>query len=92
MVNSDALAFLQRGPGDARYDLVLLDPPFHQDLIAPCIQRLEQKDWLAPGARIYLETENQLAELPLPASWQLMKSKTSGQVSYRLAQHLNIAE
>ncbi len=77
--------FLERGPGDARYDIIFLDPPFAQDLIKTSINLLEKKGWLAPGARIYLETENQLRELPLPADWQLLKEKTSGQVTYRLA-------
>ncbi len=77
--------FLERGPGDTRYDVVFLDPPFAQNLIPPSLQLLDDKGWLAPGAHIYLETENQLHELPLPADWQLLKEKTSGQVTYRLA-------
>ncbi|MCF6209281.1 MAG: 16S rRNA (guanine(966)-N(2))-methyltransferase RsmD [Gammaproteobacteria bacterium] len=76
--------FLERGPGDARYDIVFLDPPFAQGLIQTSIKLLEEKDWLNPGAHIYLETENQLRELPLPANWRLLKEKTSGQVTYRL--------
>ncbi len=77
--------FLERGPGDARYDLVFLDPPFGQDLLAPSLQWLEEKHWLAPGARIYIESESQLREPPLPAGWELLKEKRSGQVIYRLA-------
>ncbi|HHO67629.1 MAG TPA: 16S rRNA (guanine(966)-N(2))-methyltransferase RsmD [Gammaproteobacteria bacterium] len=77
--------FLERGPGDARYDLVFLDPPFGQDLLAPSLQWLEEKHWLAPGARVYIESESQLQEPPLPAGWELLKEKRSGQVIYRLA-------
>jgi len=77
--------FLERGPGDARYDIVFLDPPFAQGLIPPTLQQLEEKHWLAPGARIYIESETQLRELPLPPGWQLLKEKRSGQVIYRLA-------
>ncbi len=77
--------FLERGPGDARYDIVFLDPPFGQNLLPPSLQRLEDRDWLAPGARIYIESESQLRELPLPAGWELLKEKRSGQVIYRLA-------
>ncbi len=78
--------FLEQGPGDIRYDIVFLDPPFAQGLVKTGIDLLEEKGWLAPGARIYLETENQLRELPLPADWRLLKEKISGQVTYRLAQ------
>ncbi|HEX22502.1 MAG TPA: 16S rRNA (guanine(966)-N(2))-methyltransferase RsmD, partial [Chromatiales bacterium] len=77
-------AFLERGPGDARYDLIFLDPPFGQDLIPSTLQLLEDKHWLAPGARIYVECERQLYELSLPAGWKLLKEKKSGQVIYRL--------
>ena len=77
--------FLERGPGDARYDVVFLDPPFAQGLVPPSLQLLEDKGWLAPGARIYIESESRLRELPLPAGWQLLKEKRSGQVIYRLA-------
>lgn len=77
-------SFLEHGPDDTPYDVVFLDPPFAQNLIKTSIDLLEEKGWLALGARIYLETENQLRELPLPADWQLLKEKTSGQVTYRL--------
>lgn len=79
--------FLERGPGDARYDVVFLDPPFGQGLIPPSLQLLADRGWLAPGARIYIESENQLRDLPLPTGWQLLKEKRSGQVIYRLAGH-----
>ncbi|HEB92503.1 MAG TPA: 16S rRNA (guanine(966)-N(2))-methyltransferase RsmD [Gammaproteobacteria bacterium] len=85
VVHMAVQTFLERGPDDARYDIVFLDPPFAQGLIKTSIDLLAEKGWLTPGARIYLETENPLRELPLPADWQLLKEKTSGQVTYRLA-------
>jgi 16S rRNA (guanine966-N2)-methyltransferase len=77
--------FLQRGPGDARYDVVFLDPPFGKGLIGNCTQLLEEKQWLAPGARIYLESERELTPSDLPANWRIDREKTAGQVAYRLA-------
>jgi len=85
VVQMPVQSFLSRGPGSARYDVVFLDPPFGQGLIGESIQLLTAKDWLASGARIYLESESQLRQLPLPADWRLLKEKTSGQVTYRLA-------
>ena len=85
VVRMPVQTFLERGPGDARYDLVFLDPPFGQNLLAPTLQWLEEKHWLAPGARVYIESESQLREPPLPAGWELLKEKRSGQVIYRLA-------
>lgn len=85
VVHLTAEQFLQRGPGDARYDVVFLDPPFGKGLIATCIKLLEEKDWLAPGARIYLESEPELAASDIPKQWTIDREKIAGQVSYRLA-------
>jgi len=85
VVRMPVQTFLERGSGDARYDVIFLDPPFGQGLILPTLQLLEENDWLTPGAHIYIESESQLRELPLPAGWQLLKKKRSGQVIYRLA-------
>lgn len=84
-VTSSAEQFLQRGPGDARYDVVFLDPPFGQGLIATCIKLLEEKNWLAAGARIYLESEHELPTTDIPAQWHIDREKIAGQVVYRLA-------
>ena len=85
VVRLSAQSFLERGPGDARYDVVFLDPPFEQGLITPCVQLLEKNNWLAPGALIYIESEKSLYELPLPADWEILREKQSGHVRYRLA-------
>ncbi|ART80573.1 16S rRNA (guanine(966)-N(2))-methyltransferase RsmD [Oceanisphaera avium] len=78
----DALQFLQ---GIAQpFDVVFLDPPFHQQLLSDVCQLLEAGGWLAPNAKIYIERE-QLAPI-LPANWQLLKNKQAGQVSYQLYQ------
>lgn len=85
--HADALAWL-RGPVQS-FDLVFLDPPYGQGLIATSAALLEQGQWLAPQALIYVELEAALApQLPalLPANWQIKRAKTSGQVSYNLCQ------
>jgi 16S rRNA (guanine966-N2)-methyltransferase len=79
---ADALHWLRAEA--QRFDLILLDPPFGQDLLAPVCAILEPR-WLAPSARIYLESERTLTELTLPASWQIVREKTAGDVTYRLA-------
>jgi 16S rRNA (guanine966-N2)-methyltransferase len=79
---ADALTFLA-GPPEP-FDVVFLDPPYHQGLLAPCLACLD-KGWLAPGARVYIEAEAELAPLPLPEGWVLLRSKQAGQVGYHLA-------
>ncbi|MEJ2686255.1 MAG: 16S rRNA (guanine(966)-N(2))-methyltransferase RsmD [Gammaproteobacteria bacterium] len=83
VVQADALTFLD---GPARpFDVVFLDPPFSRDLLAPCIARLEAGGWLAADGYLYLEAERHLAEPPLPAGWEIVRSRTAGQVGYHLA-------
>lgn len=57
--HGEALRFLAniRGP----FDLVLLDPPFHQELLEQVLPALQEK--LAPGGMILAESERE-AELP----------------------------
>lgn len=85
IVHLSAEQFLRRGPGDARYDVVFLDPPFGKGLMATCIQLLEEKNWLTPDARIYLEHEHNLPVTDIPSHWHIDREKVAGQITYRLA-------
>ncbi|MBS1213434.1 MAG: ribosomal small subunit methyltransferase [Proteobacteria bacterium] len=66
------------------FDVVFLDPPFHQNLAIPTCRSLEDRGWLAAGARIYIETESQVSLDGLPDNWQILKTKSAGEVGYRL--------
>jgi 16S rRNA (guanine966-N2)-methyltransferase len=82
VVQADALAFLA---GPARpHDIVFLDPPYQSDLLPPCLERLAAGDWLAPGARLYVETPARTDLPPLPAGWSVHRSKRAGGVGYHL--------
>ena len=80
---TDALAWLDCD-GEP-FELIFLDPPFAEGLLAPAIERLDRHGWLAPEARVYLEAPIQVGFPPLPASWELIRDKTAGQVRYGLA-------
>jgi 16S rRNA (guanine966-N2)-methyltransferase len=67
------------------FDIVFLDPPFGQDALAEYVPLLDGSEWLAPGALVYLENEKTAGVPPLPARWQLLKSKSAGEVGYHLA-------
>jgi 16S rRNA G966 N2-methylase RsmD len=45
---------------------------------------LEDHGWLAAGARVYIEAERTYT-LELPYTWELYRSKNTGQVGYHLA-------
>lgn len=66
------------------FDIVFLDPPFHQQLIKTACQHLDEQGMLNPNALIYIEAEIDLQPLPLPPHWEILKAKQAGQVSYYL--------
>lgn len=81
----DALALLADPPPHA-FDIVFIDPPFHQDLLIPACTTLESNGWLAADALIYTESETPPAQLAFPSAWQLHREKKAGQVWYCLWQ------
>ncbi|KKO46340.1 16S rRNA methyltransferase [Arsukibacterium ikkense] len=83
VINADCLRFLAQ-PATRQYQIVLVDPPFRQQLAIPCCQLLAANGWLSPNALIYLETEKELAITDIPANWRLLKEKIAGQLAYRL--------
>jgi 16S rRNA (guanine966-N2)-methyltransferase len=83
IVQSDVFRYLA---GNAEpFDIVFLDPPFGTNLTQQTCQWLEDKGWLNPHAQIYVEVESttQLAD-GMPENWQMLKSKTAGEVGYYL--------
>jgi 16S rRNA (guanine966-N2)-methyltransferase len=81
----DALRYLA---GAAQpYDIVFLDPPFASQLLARAAALLEERRWLADGARIYVECAARLGLPPVPGSWQSLRAKRAGEVGYHLFAH-----
>jgi len=65
-----------------QFDIVFLDPPFHQNYISQCCEWLEDTHCLAENALIYIEIESNMPQpLPIPESWKILKSQKAGQVS-----------
>lgn len=83
VIHTDSLHWLDQS-ASRQFDLVLLDPPFHQGLLQRSCQLVQEQGWLAPDALIYTESEQPPSTLGLPASWQLHREKHSGQVYYAL--------
>lgn len=80
LIRTDALKF---APTVAQpYDLVFLDPPYHQgwlERIAPHLERMAK-----PDARLYIEAEHAVDAI---GSWRSVKSGQAGQVFYQLLEH-----
>ena len=83
VVEMGAARYLRSVP--QAFDIVFLDPPFGRNALAEYIPLLVQGHWLKPGALVYLENEKREGVPPLPADWQLLKSKSAGEVGYHLA-------
>ncbi|AKE53129.1 16S rRNA (guanine(966)-N(2))-methyltransferase RsmD [Kangiella geojedonensis] len=81
LMHQDAKQFLLQE--HQPYDIVFLDPPFHQGLAQEVVSKLAQTNLLKEEALIYLEIEQKL-EVELPENWQLLKDKKAGQLQYRL--------
>lgn len=86
-VQTDTLTFLAKPP-QTPFDIVFLDPPFGLDLVTQSSELLAKNNWLAPYAKIYVETEKTLM-LRLPENWQLLKDKTAGEVAFRLFEFIH---
>jgi 16S rRNA (guanine966-N2)-methyltransferase len=67
-----------------QFNLVFLDPPFHQNLLLQTLHWLIDNNLLAPDALIYLETEKSFSFDDLPSNYEVMKEKTTKSLRYGL--------
>ncbi len=67
------------------FDIVFLDPPYGRNALAEYIPMLDAGEWLQAGALVFLENEKSAGAPELPARWELLKSKSAGEVGYHLA-------
>ncbi len=68
------------------YELIFLDPPFHQNILPQMIERIVEKDLLAIDGVIYIECEGQGINYSVPQQWQMLKEKRSAQILARVYQ------
>jgi 16S rRNA (guanine966-N2)-methyltransferase len=61
------------------FDLVFLDPPYRQNLIAPALASLREGGWLAPGAVIVVESAADEEALAAPAGFENLDERIYGE-------------
>jgi 16S rRNA (guanine966-N2)-methyltransferase len=83
VIEADALAWLG-GPSQP-FDIVFLDPPFADGLLADAMRLLDARGWLAADAFIYLEMPAKAGAPALPAGWTMHRTGRAGAVGYHLA-------
>jgi 16S rRNA (guanine966-N2)-methyltransferase len=96
VIHADAFRFLQtaldRVSSPLQYDLIFLDPPFHQDLLPTIVSLLEQHSLLAASGMLYIEyaveEAIELTDMMKASRFVLHKQNKAGQVVsclYKLA-------
>lgn len=66
------------------FDIVFLDPPYEQDLLAPSCLWLEEQQLLRHPALVYIECEARLDLSFIPSHWQIYRDKCSKNIRYCL--------
>ena len=82
LVLADAVEWLKKN--QHAFDIVYLDPPYQAGLLGKCCNILESGQSLAENAKIYLEHAPGDDKFAIPASWECLKHKSAGQVTYKL--------
>jgi 16S rRNA (guanine966-N2)-methyltransferase len=72
-------------PYGGPFDVVFLDPPYGRDALAEFIPMIDAGEWVKTGGLVYLENEKSAGSPVLPEHWELLKSKSAGEVGYHLA-------
>jgi 16S rRNA (guanine966-N2)-methyltransferase len=83
VLQSSAARFLAT-PGEA-FDLVFLDPPFGLGALKEYVALVAAGSWVKAGGWVYLEGERAAGIPAVPRGWELVKSKSAGEVGYHLA-------
>ena len=77
--SATALGAMPAGLG-APFDLAFLDPPYHQGLVAPCLETLRTDGWLAENALAIVETAaDERIEFP---DWNLVSERNVGAAKF----------
>ena len=79
-----ALDWLARYPGDLKFDVVFVDPPYDANLQAAVLAALATRGALAPDARVYVEHRAREPLPELPAGWHSVRDGRAGEVGYHL--------
>lgn len=83
LIQGDALQYIHR-PVEKPFDVIFLDPPFHQEMLQTVIDGLFANQFVDEHTLIYIEQENTENWPKLPDKWQRFRDKKTSQVVYGL--------
>ena len=84
VVCADALGWLGSSPQAGPFDIVLLDPPYDLELLAPAAAALAAGSKLATDARVYVERRARQPLPGMPDGWRAIRDGRAGEVGYHL--------
>lgn len=84
VVQTDALTWLKTC--EQTFSLIFLDPPFNKGLLPNCIELIDENKLIEKNGWVYIESESELSDLPIPKHWNLHREKKAGMVMLRLFQ------
>jgi len=94
IVRGDALTAIQgMARNAAKFDLIFLDPPYHQDWLQKMLPGCAQL--LAKDGIVYVESEESLVSDTPPewlADWEIVRADNAGMVFYHLLQSKKLPE
>ena len=75
---------LNRGPGEARYDVVFADPPYAlaDAEVARVLTLLSEQGWLAPAALVIVERATRSGPLNWPDGFMPDRSRRYGEATF----------
>ena len=82
VIHDDVLTWLDET--NDNFDLIFVDPPFHQDLAKKVLSKIRTNSLLANLGNIYLEVEKELDLNFLNGFWEVIKETKSGKKKYLL--------
>ena len=82
----DAIDFLKHSP--TTFDIIFLDPPFHQNILIPSIKLIEERSLLNHLGHLYIVQPKNEKLISIPAHWKILKEKQAGQVLFQLIRNI----
>ena len=71
-------------PMNESFDLIFLDPPFHEGLLKKSIEIITKYNLLKKEGYLYIECESELAIEPIAAGLQQLKASKGGETKFYL--------
>lgn len=81
---ANALDWIASAKAVPPFNIVFLDPPFTEELMASSCAALEESDLLAKGCYLYMESSITISEIQIPKNWIRAKEKKAGNVYFYL--------